>query len=55
MQLIVQKAVFMASVLPPTPASVSQAGEDPTVPAVSPPAAAVCEQSFLCVRDSGVL
>lgn len=42
-QLIVQIAVFMAIVWPQTPVSVSQAGEDPTVPVVSPPAVAVCE------------
>lgn len=40
-QLTVQKAAFMATAWPPTPASVSRAGEDRTVPAVSPPAVVV--------------
>lgn len=48
-QLIVQRAVFTAAAWPPTPASVSQAGGAPTAPVVSLPAAAVCEQSCLCV------
>ena len=45
----------MATAWPQTPVSVSQAGEDPTAPVVSPPAVAVCEQSVLCVGDSGFL
>lgn len=50
-QLIVQRAVFMAAAWHPTPASVSRAGGAPTAPAVSPPAAAVSELSCLCVCD----